>query len=309
MPEMTLLERFTGEGGTPRLIEVLLEQRLVQGNQELAESLRKVGELLSYKPGEAFIEQDAAENDIFFILAGSARVVVNGREVAVRSAGTHVGEMAAIEPSQPRSASVVAIEPLVVLRITESEFSALAATFPQLWRGVAKELSRRLRQRNRLVTTTHDNIKVFIVSSVEALPIARGVQESLEHDPFSVTVWTDGIFKASFYAIESLEAAVDQSDFAIAIAVPDDVVESRGATNPVPRDNVIFELGFFMGRLGRHRTILMEPRGEEVKLPTDLSGINTITYRPSAKPTDLLSVLGPACNKLRAIFEDLGPNN
>ena len=49
--------------------------------------------------------------------------------------------------------------------------------------------------------------------------------------------------------MESLERELDQSDFAIAIAQPDDLTESRGEAKPTPRDNVIFELGFFMGRL------------------------------------------------------------
>ncbi|MEX3901302.1 MULTISPECIES: TIR domain-containing protein [Paraburkholderia] len=38
-----------------------------------------------------------------------------------------------------------------------------------------------------------------------------------------------------------------------------------------PRDNVVFELGLSMGRLGRKRGILMEPRGEGVKLPSDMA--------------------------------------
>jgi predicted nucleotide-binding protein len=45
---------------------------------------------------------------------------------------------------------------------------------------------------------------------------------------------------------------VDASDFAIAIAQPDDVTKTRGKRKNTPRDNVIFELGFFMGRLGEN---------------------------------------------------------
>jgi CRP/FNR family cyclic AMP-dependent transcriptional regulator len=70
---------------------------------------------------------------------------------------------------------------------------------------------------------------------------------------------------------------------------------------------VIFELGFFMGRLGRHRSLLLEPRGEEVKLPSDLSGITTISYKHD--PGNWAAALGPACNRIRTIIKDLGPNN
>jgi len=146
------------------------------------------------------------------------------------------------------------------------------------------------------------------MSSTEALDIAREVQSNFAHDSFSVVIWTDGVFKASSYAIESLEKAVDDADFAIAIAQPDDLTNTRGQAKPVPRDNVIFELGFFIGRLGRKRTLLLEPRGEEVKLPTDLSGLMTISYR-YGDPKDLPSLLGPACNRVRKIISDLGPRH
>ncbi len=62
------------------------------------------------------------------------------------------------------------------------------------------------------------------MSSTEALHIAREVQSHFEHDSFSVVIWEDGVFKASSYAIESLEKALDDSDFAIAIAQPDDLI-------------------------------------------------------------------------------------
>ena len=140
---------------------------------------------------------------------------------------------------------------------------------------------------------------------MEALEIARTIQNAFEHDPFTVVVWTDGVFRASLYPIESLEREVDQSDFAIAIAQPDDVTDSRGLSAPSPRDNVIFELGFFMGR---QRALLMEPRGEEIRLPSDLTGLTTISYKFSGG-SDLASALGPACNRLRNIILELGPNN
>jgi predicted nucleotide-binding protein len=72
---------------------------------------------------------------------------------------------------------------------------------------------------------------------------------------------------------------------------------------PTPRDNVIFELGFFMGRLGRSRAILMEPRGERLKLPSDLAGITTIRYKVEPAVS-----MGPASNELREHIMRLGRN-
>jgi predicted nucleotide-binding protein len=105
-----------------------------------------------------------------------------------------------------------------------------------------------------------------------------------------------------------LERQVDESDFAIAIVHPDDTTQSRGVSQVSPRDNVIFELGFFMGRLGRRRTLLVEPRGEEVRLPSDLTGITSVTYKAS-EVNDIPAALAPASNRIRQIVRELGPHN
>jgi predicted nucleotide-binding protein len=290
------------------LIESLGEQKLVRGNRQLAERIAEVGELHQVESGTVIIEQGGTDHDVYLILAGSFDVVVNGRLIARRGPADHVGEMAAIQPSQVRSASVLASTSSVIVKIQNAQFLEIANGYPEMWRTIARELARRLEQRNALVATTHDKVRVFIISSTEALPIARAIQSAFEYDPFHVTVWTDGVFRASWYPIESLEQQLDSSDFAVAIASPDDIVESRGKSAATARDNVIFELGLFIGRLGRKRSFLLEPRGEEVKLPSDLAGITTIPYRV-ATGKDVGPALGPACNRMREIIDDLGPNN
>lgn len=109
------------------------------------------------------------------------------------------------------------------------------------------------------------------------------------------------------YTLQTLEDEVDQSDFAIAVAHGDDITEIREKEWPVPRDNVIFELGLFMGRLGRMRAILMEPREEKVKLPSDLAGVTTIGYR-YIPGKDEASHIAPAVNALRTHIQAQGPN-
>lgn len=301
-------ERFEGDAGRRLLVEALKTQKMVMGNSALAEELSKLVEVMNVKSGETIIHQGAWDNYIFFILTGSFSILVNGQIVAKRVPNDHVGEMAAIEPSQARAATVVANEDSVVCKISEPQLADLGQQYGDVWHNFSRELARRLAQRNTLVSPAREKIRVFIISSTEALDIARELQNSFERDNFLVEVWTDGIFKASNYLLEDLEKKVSDSDFAIAIAHSDDLTETRGSSKLTPRDNVIFELGLFVGRLGRQRSLLLEPRSEEVKLPSDLSGLTTISYR-YGKPDDLPSLLAPACHKIRKIITELGPRN
>src|SRR5436190_22238957 len=107
----------------------------------------------------------------------------------------------------------------------------------------------------------------FIGSSSEGLDVARVICEHLEHDA-EFTMWNEDFFKTGSTFIETLVGAVSRFDFAILVLTPDDLVQSRDEPNFGPRDNAIFELGLFMGRLGRERTFAVHQR-EGVKMPTD----------------------------------------
>lgn len=305
---MALVDRFLGPEGERATRDCLREAKLIQGDVDLTNEFVRGGEVLGFPAGTAFIEQNGDDNDVYLLIAGNCNIVVNGRVVGCRGPGDHVGEMAAIEPRQKRSATVVAATEVVALRVTEPTFQVIASGHPSVYRHIARELSRRLLQRNALIDGYREKVRLFIISSVENLHIARGIQNAFEHDPFNVTLWTDGVFKVANYTLQSLENAVDSSDFAIAVAHADDLAIVRGQDWPVPRDNVIFELGLFMGRLGRERAILMEPREEKVKLPSDLAGVTTISYHLE-KGVDVAASLGPACNRLRDHINRLGPNN
>lgn len=289
-------------------IEALSEQVTIGGSTELAALVDARGELVSIPAGTEFITQGDETNDVFFILAGVCDVLVNGRKIAKRGPRMHVGEMAAIQPTQRRAASCIATEEVVAVRLAEKEFTSIGDSHPQIYKAIAKELARRLLDRNSTIGQYREKIRVFLISSAEALPIARAIQSAFEYDPFLMVIWTDGVFRVANYPLQDLEAQIDDSDFAIAIAHADDLTESRGKDWPSPRDNVVFELGLFMGRLGRARAVLMEPREEKVKLPSDLTGITTITYNyePGA---DAPALLAPACNRLRNHINSLGPHN
>jgi len=300
--------KFEGEAGRRRLLDLLREQKIVQGSDALAEELSKLVEIKNLRAGDVLIEEGGDDTDLYFILDGVFNVIVRGKRIGQRSAGTQVGEMAAVQPGQRRSATVVAFSDSMVAKLTEVDLVALGMKFPDIWRQIARELARRLLERNRFIAMSREKIRVFIVSSVEALPVARAVENAFEHDNFHVVLWPNDVFRIANYPIEDLERELEVADFAVAIAQPDDLVNVRKRKRPAPRDNVIFELGFFMGRLGRTRAILMEPKGEDVKLPTDLKGVTTISYK-HASGSGLSVAMSPACNKLRDHINLLGPYN
>jgi CRP/FNR family transcriptional regulator, cyclic AMP receptor protein len=227
-----------------------LSQAIIGQNRDLAVELSELVELTELQAGQTLIEQDGEDDDIFFIFSGSFGVHVNGRRMSARGRGDHVGEMAAIEPTQRRSATVIAEEPALIAKLSAHQFAEVAKKYPDLYRQIAKSMSRRLLERNKHVGLFHEKIRVFIISSAEALPVARLVGNSFEHDPFVTTIWPDGVFKVANYTLQDLEAHIEDSDFAVAIAHADDITDSRGKDWPTPRDNVIFELGLFMGTAG-----------------------------------------------------------
>ena len=143
-----MLDSFVGERGRWHRIEALTSQKLVVGNRALAEELADQVELCAVSKDELLISQGADEPDIYFILSGSFDVIVNGQKVAVRGPTEHVGEMAAVQPAQKRSASVVAKDNAIVARLSEEAFTDLGIRHPQMFRVIAQELARHLPQRN-----------------------------------------------------------------------------------------------------------------------------------------------------------------
>src|SRR3989442_801305 len=151
-----MLTRFTGPSGRQRLVAALMEQKIVCHWEPLAVALADVADLIEIEPQDELIAQDSADNDIYLILAGRVAIRVHKREIAIRQTGEHVGEMALIDPTAPRSAGVFATERTVLARVSEPHFTAIASDYPDLWRELAKELAGRLRQRNQFVQVPND---------------------------------------------------------------------------------------------------------------------------------------------------------
>lgn len=145
--------------------------------------------------------------------------------------------------------------------------------------------------------------KVFIGSSIESLDVADAIQIGLEHYA-DVTIWTQEIFGLGSTPLEALETALSEHDFAILICSGDDLSLVRNQEESTIRDNVLFELGLFIGRLGRKRCFMVVPRGDiRVKIPSDLNGITYADYDSERAKTELSAALGTPIAKIKAAIK------
>ncbi len=276
--------RFKGPGRVKRLTDALAEQFMLGGNTEIASSLARRVTVKQLSWRSTLITQGDEDSDLAFILSGSVEIVVNGHTVATRRAGSHVGEMALLDPLSRRSATVRAAEDTVVATIPEREFGKIGSKYPQLWRRLALSLAERLRERAKFHRPPNQQPAVFIGSSSEGLSIAECLHRSLRRGSIVPRLWSDGVFECSQTAIEDLTKTAAESDFAILVLTKDDLTTSRAAKKHSPRDNVVFELGLFMGSLTRSRTYILAPTGLDIKIPTDLLGLNLLLYADTEAP-------------------------
>ncbi|MFM5168200.1 TIR domain-containing protein [Aeromonas veronii] len=141
--------------------------------------------------------------------------------------------------------------------------------------------------------------KLFIGSSVEGLEVAYAIQCQLEHDA-EPTVWSQGVFNLTQSTLSDLLSVLDTYDAAILVMSPDDIVKMRGQEQTVTRDNVLFELGMFIGRLGPEKTFMVKPRNsQDFHVPTDLLGLTPGVYDNERSDGNLQAALGPFCFQVR----------
>jgi Predicted nucleotide-binding protein containing TIR-like domain len=146
---------------------------------------------------------------------------------------------------------------------------------------------------------------VFVASSSEALDVVDVIHKLLQRflgGAAQVKAWP-GQFQLSKTYIESLERLLERSDFAVLVVTPDDSTKSRGVKRRSPRDNVLFEVGLFFGRLGRERCFIIQRGDLDLKLPTDLLGIEPATFsKPSSRDPE--AALDSACVRIGNAIRD-----
>jgi hypothetical protein len=116
--------------------------------------------------------------------------------------------------------------------------------------------------------------KVFVVHGHEDGP-RESVARYLERIGFEAIILHEQANQGRTI-IEKVEAYADVG-FAVVVLTPDDVGGVRdGPTHPRARQNVILELGYFIGRLGRSRVMALKVG--DVEIPSDFHGVVYESY-------------------------------
>jgi CRP/FNR family transcriptional regulator, cyclic AMP receptor protein len=133
------------------------------GPDEAAE-LQRRGIRRSVAAGQAILHVGQVADRVVILLAGTVKICrpsSNGREVvlAFYAPGELIGELAALDGG-PRSASVVALEPVELLALAPDDFRAFLAAHPSASLALIQRLGQRLR---------YADTKIIEFASLDAL--------------------------------------------------------------------------------------------------------------------------------------------
>lgn len=161
---------------------------------EQLELLAQMAVTRNYARGETILHEDDVANQSFFIIAkGQVKVFITGIEgreaiLALLNEGEFFGEMSLLD-SDPRSASVKAVEPSQLVTIKRDDFLAELRRFPELAMSLLKEMSKRLRKANKQISslalmTVFGRIAATLLQIMEE----QGVRTRMKDGSFVVAI-------------------------------------------------------------------------------------------------------------------------
>lgn len=143
--------------------------------------------------------------------------------------------------------------------------------------------------------------RIFIGSSSEESVLAESVKKILEPE-FDVVVWNDTVWDTSVFKINNnflhdLLKATLQFDYGILLGTTDDKVIVRNSEVLQSRDNILFELGLFMGRLGLSKCAFVVEK--ELNILSDVKGISLARFTKT-DPSSFISAISTVASLFRS---------
>ena len=112
--------------------------------------------------------------------------------------------------------------------------------------------------------------RVFLGYCSKAKSTADAITIYIEHT-LGVRVRTYGLdFIAGGAILDEIEKSARECTCGIFLFTNDDPLQGANLLQAAPRDNVVFEAGFFMSAKGRERTLIIREDG--AKMPADVGG-------------------------------------
>lgn len=133
---------------SPERVRATIERNeLLGGEREAVEAILEDGRLERHGEGDRLITEGDQDDDVFFIVSGSVRVLVGTQHCDTREAPQVVGEMAAGRPGSSRTANVIVNRGgATVLRIRGDVFHSALRTSPGIegrYKGRYEEVARK----------------------------------------------------------------------------------------------------------------------------------------------------------------------
>lgn len=150
--------------------------------------------------------------------------------------------------------------------------------------------------------------RLFIASSSSeiGLKIANTLQATLG-EKYDIATWKQDTFVPGEYILDGLVGNMANSDFGVFVFHPDDSLTIRDENLRCVRDNVVFELGLFIGGFGRKRTFIVSPLNPAgIRQISDLEGVLRITYDEAQLAINEKAALGSACREIQRAVDALG---
>mgnify|MGYP001544814445 CR=1 FL=1 len=110
--------------------------------------IASIAEEVSKNQNEVVFNEGDEGDALYLIVDGRVKVHSGDTIFVELGEGTCFGEMAILD-TEPRSASITALENLVLLRISRDDFSELLVEKPEIARGILLVLTHRLREANK----------------------------------------------------------------------------------------------------------------------------------------------------------------
>jgi hypothetical protein len=146
---------------------------------------------------------------------------------------------------------------------------------------------------------------IFIGSSKEQETVSEAIEVNLA-EAARVTSWKHAFREGQPFFTELLRLK-DRFDFAAIVLTPDDILKSRGKEYLVSRDNVIFELGMFLGSLGSDRVFAVADKSLIPNAMSDYHGVKFIEYDGERARNEPNEALSPGCIRIKQAMQREGP--